>query len=100
MTSIIENNDLLIKQLPVLDTVSHENKSCDDFFISLSSAESLAVDAANINSLLISGAIDNENLVLSLQDQLQEKLDTLKCVVSCLQLAQSKPEFDASKLQN
>ncbi|QJY36189.1 hypothetical protein HOO69_05985 [Vibrio europaeus] len=90
MSLIIENNDVLIKQLPSNGSLSHENKSCEELPFSLSAAESLVVDASNINTLLISGAVDSEDLVVSLQEQMQDKLDTLKCIVSCLQMAQEQ----------
>ncbi|CCO40104.1 hypothetical protein [Vibrio nigripulchritudo] len=83
MSLIIENNDILINPIQLNSDTSHENNSCELF--SLSKAESLIVDVSNINSLLISGALDSDDLVTSLHEQMQDKLDTLKCLVVYLE---------------
>lgn len=87
MNTSIVNNELDNNNSSDLVLMSHEKKSCE---FSLVEANSLIVDALNINSFLISGALDDEKLLIVLHEEMQSKLDTLKCLVNVLQFRQDK----------
>ncbi|NOI75013.1 hypothetical protein F0224_04925 [Vibrio coralliilyticus] len=86
MSLIIENNDLLIKQLNHSSVLTHENKSCESLDLSLSRAGNLLDDVANISQFLSSGSIRDESVVSALNDEMQDKLDTLRFMISCMEM--------------
>lgn len=86
MDLIIENNNALGNQLDLSSSLSHENKSCESLDLSLSRAGNLLDDVSNISRFLSSGSVRDESMKAALNDEMQDKLDTLKFMISCMEM--------------